>query len=162
MNFIEAIKLARQGKIMGYKTNGSSRKYIYKNKYILVERPDVDVEDDYITYLSTHGEYSSTTDYLVGVDTTHLEDVYIEDILRDDWEIYEEKTKLHTFEEAIAALKTGKKIMRASSESQFWSHKPEGNRSPMITRLHPGLGIVDNSFLTEDIFANDWIIKERN
>ena len=52
--------------------------------------------------------------------------------------------------------------MRASSESQFWSHKPEGNRSPMITRLHPGLGIVDNCFSTEDIFANDWIIKERD
>lgn len=72
-----------------------------------------------------------------------------------------DKTKLHTFEEAIAALKTGKKIMRASSESQFWSHKPEGNRAPMITRLHPGLGIVDNCFSTEDIFANDWIIRER-
>ena len=100
MNFIEAIKLARQGKIMGYKTKGSSRKYIYKNKYILVERPDVDVEDDYITYLSTH--YSSTNEHLVKVDTIKLEEVYIEDILRDDWEICEEKTKLHTFEEAIA------------------------------------------------------------
>ena len=100
MNFIEAIKLARQGKIMGYKTKGSSRKYIYKNKYILVERPDVDVEDDYITYLSTH--YSSTNEHLVKVDTIKLEEVYIKDILRDDWEICEEKTKLPTFEEAIA------------------------------------------------------------
>jgi len=104
MNFIEAIKLAKQGKIMGYKTKGSSRKYIYKNKYILVERPDVDVEDDYITYLSEHGEYSSTNECLVGVDTTKLEEVYIGDILRDDWEICEEKTKLPTFEEATAGI----------------------------------------------------------
>jgi hypothetical protein len=86
MNFIEAIKLARQGKIMGYK----------------------DADED-IMYLSEHGEYSSTNECLVGVDTTKLEEVYIEDILRDDWEICEEKTKLPTFEEAIAEER---KIMR--------------------------------------------------
>jgi len=54
MNFIEAIKLAKQGKTMGCK----------------------DVDED-IMYLSEHGEYSSANECLVGVDTTKLEEVYI-------------------------------------------------------------------------------------
>ena len=54
MNFIEAIKLAKQGKIMGYK----------------------DADED-IMYLSEHGEYSSTNDYLVMAHTRKLEEVYI-------------------------------------------------------------------------------------
>lgn len=142
MNFIEAIKLARQGKIMGYKTKGSSRKYIYKDKWILVERPDVDVEDDYITYLSTH--YSSTNEHLVKVDTIKLEEVYIEDILRDDWVEVEPKIELHSFEEAFKAFNEGKTIHRKDDRNDRFSLRNE-----------------KKYFTCEDVMANDWIIKER-
>jgi hypothetical protein len=120
MNFIEAIKLARQGKIMGYK----------------------DADED-IMYLSEHGEYSSTNECLVGVDTTKLEEVYIEDILRDDWMEVEPKIELYSFEEALNALKKGRTIKRASVPK--WTYN---------------LSVCN--FNEVEIMANDWIIEKRD
>ena len=87
--------------------------------------------------------------------TTHTE-ILLNSI---GWEIVKLAEKLHTFEEALAALKLGKKIMRLSSETQFWHHKPEVGKAPRITVSNGWLAIVDNCFSTEDMFANDWIIK---
>ena len=122
MNFIEAIKLARQGKIMGYK----------------------DADED-IMYLSEHGEYSSTNECLVGVDTTKLEEVYIGNILRDDWIEVEPKIELYSFEEALTAFKKGKTIYRKGDRNDWFSLPNE-----------------KKCFICEDVMANDWIIKERD
>ena len=119
MNFIEAIKLAKQGKIMGYKV----------------------IEDDYINYLSTHGEYSSTNECLVKADTSTLEEVYISDILRDDWMEVEPLIELHSFEEAFRASRAFQKGALIKRIGSIQYHK-------------------ENTFSAEDIEANDWVIKE--
>ena len=61
----------------------------------------------------------------------------VEDILSEDWHVVKNK-KLHTFEEALKAYKSGKNIRRK------------------------GYGILHNEeycdFDRDDIMANDWII----
>ena len=61
----------------------------------------------------------------------------VEDILSEDWHVVKNK-KLHTFEEALKAYKSGKNICRK------------------------GYGILHNEeycdFDRDDIMANDWII----
>ena len=71
--------------------------------------------------------------------------VKIEDILAEDWYVVKDE-KLHTFEEALEALKNGAKIYRKSCATQV--HRK-----------------TDRQFLFynyDDFEANDWIIKERN
>ncbi len=65
----------------------------------------------------------------------------IRDILANDWELYEEKTKLHTFDKAIIALKNGKTIKR---------HNLSFNYS-IGSSYNP-------SFKIHDVLANDWEI----
>ena len=61
------------------------------------------------------------------------------EILATDWEIYEEECKLHTFEEALKAYKSGKKIRRKNN-----------------------IMIYQNYYLDlEDVMANDWIIIDK-
>jgi hypothetical protein len=63
------------------------------------------------------------------------------EMLSNDWEIYQEQPKLHTFEEPLAALKNGAKIYR--------------------THAHHNHKKTDKEFLFydyEDFEANDWII----
>ena len=65
----------------------------------------------------------------------------VEDILSEDWHVVKNK-KLHTFEEALKAYKSGKNISRK------------------------GYGILHNEeycdFDRDDIMANDWIIMGEN
>ena len=68
----------------------------------------------------------------------------IHDILATDWEVYEEQEELHTFEEAIAALKDGKTIKREN-----WKAK-------VIERDFCDDYSVE--FTIDDFEANDWII----
>ena len=103
-----------------------------------------DVDED-IMYLSEHGEYSSANECLVGVDTTKLEEVYIQDILRDDWVEVESKIELHSFEEALTAFKEGKTIYR-KGERNDWFSLPNERKS----------------FCSEDLLANDWIIRDKH
>ena len=75
---------------------------------------------------------------LMGINLT------ITDILAEDWYVVKDE-KLHTFEEALKALKNGAKIYRKSCSSIV-------------------LKKTDNKFFFydyEDFEANDWIIKER-
>ena len=68
----------------------------------------------------------------------------INDILAEDWYVVKNE-KLHTFEEAVVALKAGKKISR-------------DYKYPDVHKIG-----WDNKFIFEedDLFANDWIIEEK-
>ena len=115
MDFIEAVKLAiKTDKYIVRKSDGSIRFYVSDNQI-----------------------YSKTQ---VGKDTWAGTDqeLTIEELLAEDWEIYQEP-KLHTFEEAIVALKRGKTIKRASVPQ--WTYN-----------------ITICSFDEKEIMANDWII----
>lgn len=72
------------------------------------------------------------------------------EMLSKDWEIYQEEPKLHTFEEALAALKRGKTIYRKS-----YHDKCGANVS--IWYEYDWFASVFNR---DDVLANDWIIKE--
>lgn len=68
-----------------------------------------------------------------------------DDILSENWYVVKNE-ELHTFEEAIAAFKCGKKIMRKSNKDdniyydEYFSDK-------------------DCLFDREDVMANDWLIN---
>lgn len=69
---------------------------------------------------------------LIGINLT------ITDILAEDWYVVKDE-KLHTFEEALKAYKSGKKIRRKNN-----------------------IMIYQNYYLDlEDVMANDWIIKDQ-
>ncbi len=78
-------------------------------------------------------------------DPLHFPSLTANQILSNDWEIiYSKKEKLHTFEEAIAALKRGKTIKRIN-----WTEK-------VIERdIYDDYSIA---FTIDDFEANDWII----
>ena len=68
-------------------------------------------------------------------------------MLSNDWEIYKE---LHTFEEALAALKRGKTIYRKS-----YHNKCGANVS--IRYEYDSFASVFNR---DEVLANDWIIED--
>jgi hypothetical protein len=68
------------------------------------------------------------------------------DALADDWEIYQEQPKLHTFEEVIVAFRAGKTISREDKNDRNLRYKMGWSKT-----LH---------FKEEDLLANDWIIIE--
>ena len=69
------------------------------------------------------------------------------EVLDQDWEEYIEESRLHTFEEAIVALKNGKTIKR-----NLWTTK-------VIERDFCDDYSVE--FTIDDFEANDWIIVEK-
>ena len=77
------------------------------------------------------------------------------DVLNQDWEIYQEEPKLHTFEEALIALKNGKKIRRQSSISEYHLDKAS-SRILEIDDVE-----VHNVVFSEEVLANDWIILDK-
>ena len=69
--------------------------------------------------------------------------------------------RLHTFEEALKALKEGKTIKRKSSAVEFYhDYTPNtiGSNSKYTPEKYDGNKWVDISFTNDDILANDWII----
>jgi len=83
------------------------------------------------------------------------------DVLDQGWEIYKEEPKLHTFEEALIALKHGKKIKRQLSISEY--HLDEASSRILEiydVEVHNGEAWWGESFSDEEVLANDWIIKE--
>lgn len=67
----------------------------------------------------------------------------IDDILAEDWYVVKDE-KLHTFEEAIVALKNGKSIKRHNLSFKY------------------SIGSSSNpSFKIHDVLANDWIIIDK-
>lgn len=131
MNFIEAIKLAdRQNKKI-------RRSFWAKYHWIEICRRDQEIEDIRCNIFPFIDENGFVGSYFT-----------IEAMLAEDWEIYKEEPQpepaLCTFEEAVVALKAGKKIGRAY---KYADHK---------------IG-WDNKFVfeEEDLFAKDWIIEEK-
>jgi len=114
MNFIEMIKLIDKGcKI----TNPSS----------------FSSNSAYIEYIAGYG-------VVVNGDVYDSYDFDFADFYDEDWEIYKEQPKLHTFEEALKAYKSGLDVRRKNRE----------------TKYHDS----DCDFRKDDVMANDWIIME--
>jgi hypothetical protein len=129
MNFIEAVNL------LNTHTVKAVRKFSWKRfQYIF---HDIDSGFLKVVFeMNADQPISMILDYSPTVD----------EILSNDWEIYEEKKiKLHTFEEAITAFKEGKIIWRVNDEK--YSH----NREYTDGRI----------FYYGDAIADDWIIKEK-
>lgn len=124
MNFIEAINLIHFTNVKGVTRLSWERgKYLFQEK----GRSWLSITLDEPKYMRL--PYSATS----------------RDILANDWELYEEpKSKLHTFEEAIAALKAGKSIKR-----KLWTTK-------VIERDFCDDYSIE--FTIDDIEANDWIL----
>jgi hypothetical protein len=91
------------------------------------------------------------------------------------WEIYKEKptkdlleykiiplpTRLHTFEQALTALKNGKKIRRQSSISEYHLDKASSRILEIYdVEVHNGEAWWGESFSDEEVLANDWIILD--
>ena len=94
---------------------------------------------------------------LMGINLT------ITDILAEDWYVVKSE-KLHTFEEALKALKKGKIIKRKSSAAEFYyNYTPNiiGSNLPHQPEKYDGNKWVDISFTNDDILANDWIIIDK-
>ena len=126
MNFIEAIKEAEKGNKVRVK--------------IWNEDSHIKKEDDGTLIFFYGNEQSSQS-----TNHSHPKIVFLGLLLNSiGWEIYQEEPKLHTFEEALKALKNGAKIYRTSKPHQV--HKK-----------------TDCQFFYtyEDFEANDWIIDEK-
>ena len=120
MNFIEAYKALIKGKKVR-QLDWDKGEYIEKGK-------TCGNEDFYVCDSGCFSEEDGTSYELCGID-----------YLAEDWEIYEEECKLHTFEEALKAYKSGKKIRRKNN-----------------------IMIYQNYYLDlEDVMANDWIIIDK-
>lgn len=95
------------------------------------------------------GKYLQKTSFFNYVLLNEFEKEYqiqLVDVLRDDWEIYEEQPKLHTFNEAIKLMKEGKNIKR-----KLWTTK-------VIERDFCDDYSIE--FAIDDFEANDWVIVE--
>lgn len=110
MNFIEALELAKNGKKIRLKKWDNAQFYLC-------------AKQDRLYYCN-----SNTLSSLNMTEYSSL-----------DWEEYKEELELHTFEEAIAALKNGKTIKRANVPE--WTYNLE------VCNLDE-----------EEVIANDWII----
>jgi hypothetical protein len=82
------------------------------------------------------------------------------------WQIFrpsEEEIKLHTFEEALTALKNGKKIRRQSSITEYYFDKASSRiLKTYDVEVHKGEAWCARAFSDGEVLANDWIIEEKN
>jgi len=118
MNFIEALELAKQGKKIRIKTWENTSFYIRLEKNVL------------------HG----INDY-------EFRSFKIDEYMSLDWELYKEKPKLHTFEEALVAYKNGCTIHRDNVYPD--------NTYNISDKNHPCF------FRKQDILAKDWVILDQ-
>ena len=129
MNFIEAIKLLRLNKDIKIHRKG---------------RPYILGDDKVRGFFRCYG-FDRQIDE-VGVTTS--------DVLADDWEIYREQPKLHTFEEPLAALKNGAKIYLPSTVENEDDKKRE---NAMCGRAEPSQLLFCNN---KGFETDDWIILD--
>ena len=129
MNYIEALKHLRKG------DRATLKEWINADEVKYISRCIDSSRRDYGTIRLTS----------MRNDKFHYSHLFtdIDLMINGVWEIYQESPKLHTFEEAVAALKAGKKIYR-----KFLN----------LTTNYTGKGDFLFAFNKEDIFANDWII----
>ena len=78
------------------------------------------------------------------------------DILANDWEVYEKQPKLHTFEEALKALKEGKVITREYYKTNMMEGTIIKYKHEVCNATFDNL----NHLSRNDILANDWIIEK--
>jgi hypothetical protein len=124
MNFIEAYKaLVKDKKVR--QSDWVKGEYIEKNESC--------GDEDCCNCNSSFREEDGTSYELCG-----------EDYLANDWELYEEECKLHTFEEALTYFKEGKYIRRKIHNDYLLFHK-DGNCE----------------FGAIDVMGNDWIIIDK-
>jgi len=82
------------------------------------------------------------------------------EVLDQDWEVYEKSVELFTFEQALTALKNGKKIRRQSSISEYHLDKASSRILEIYdVEVHNGEAWWGESFSDEEVLANDWIIE---
>ena len=87
--------------------------------------------------------------------------VDISKINPNDWEEYIEEPRLHSFEEALKALKEGKNIRRQSSISEYHLDKASSRILEIYdVEVHNGEAWWGESFSDKEILANDWIILD--
>lgn len=73
--------------------------------------------------------------------------------------------KLHTFEQALKALKEGKTIKRQSSDVEFYHDSTLDkidSALPYVNEKYNGKKYVTISFSDDDILAKDWIIIDKD
>lgn len=123
MNFIEAYTAITEGKKVR-RVDWDESSYIYREVGCFCPKLQLCVKDECeVSYGFKRSDYLN------------------------NWEIYEEKKKLHTFEEALAAFKNGKRISRVTRI--FWLSLE--NKS----KLAPEYRIIE----ADELLANDWIIE---
>ena len=130
MNFMEAVKELKTGKKV--------RRISWSNTEAHIKKVD---GNHYIFFATIYNAENNQ-----GIPRHDSYSFREYEILANDWEIYEEECKLHTFEEALKALKNGAQIYRKSCATQV--HRK-----------------TDRQFLFysyDDFEAKDWIIKERD
>ena len=116
MNFIEAVKLLRLDR-----TNKLMRKAEWY--HVGGKNYDALITNNYMT--QSWGDYKPT----------------IEDVLAEDWYVVKDE-KLHTFEEALKAYKSGQDIRRKNCETNYHDS--------------------DCDFRKDDVMTDDWIIINEN
>ena len=132
MNFIEAVKLLQLDKNIKLRRRG---KEITITLHPLGEHFMKD--DSYSIYLTT-----------------------VDDILAEDWYVVKDE-KLHSFEEALKALKEGKTIKRKFSTAVYEHTVGANSIYPYQAAKYDRSRWVDISFTNDDILANDWIIIDK-
>ena len=83
----------------------------------------------------------------------------VDDILANDWYVVKYE-KLHTFEQALKALKEGKTIKRKFSTDGYEHTVGTNSIYPYTAAKYDWNKWVDISFTNDDILANDWIILD--
>ncbi len=119
-------------------------------------------KDEHISMKRSNGyfEVKSSVGYLSV--SGELYSPMSKDILAEDWYVVKDE-KLHSFEEALKALKEGKIIKRKSSAVEFYhDYTPNtiGSNLKYQPEKYDGNKWVDMSFTNDDILSNDWIIVE--
>lgn len=119
MNFLEALKKCYDG--------------------FLIRKATWD-EGSYLKY-----ENDTINLHILGTDRTYIYVAYMPDLLKTDWEIYEErKSKTYNFQEAVKAFSDGK-IIKRCNKSQTWQ----------ILRCFE---MDETLFTYGDVLATDWLI----
>jgi hypothetical protein len=139
MNFIEALKKCYDGSLIRKATwdEGSYLKY----------------ENDTINL------------HTLGTDRTYIYVAYMPDLLKTDWEIYEERqSKTYNFQEALEALNEGKLIRKLSDLSKendrgFLYKEEDYIRAPDDYEDVP---CDEKIFSYNDLYATDWLIVDRD
>lgn len=126
MNFIEAVKVVNNG--------GKVRLNAWNKRFYITDNPDRFTSTSFVN----HNGYPCN--------------VSIQEMLKNDWEIYKEEPKLHTFEEALKAFKNGKTIFKFDPNIQDGKYK--------LNKKFNKHNFHDSLFFGKDVLTNNWVIED--